>query len=90
MDSITGLAETIHLLQNNCTFINAFLNKNETIKKQFEQIASGIDYELPSDFCAITTFTPVTITFAMRFIEFVGYTGEISFNYNSITRKSKN
>lgn len=41
------------------------------------------------DFCTITRFGPLELSYAMRFIDFIGYTGAISFSQEVLIRKIK-
>lgn len=44
---------------------------------------------VPIDFCALTSFTPKQLSFAMRFVNFTGYTGGISFSNQVLLRECK-
>lgn len=63
------------MLQNNCTLLNEKLANNTG------QITTS-----NVDFCKITTFTPKDLAFALRFVNFTGYTGEIYFSDDSLAR----
>ena len=41
------------------------------------------------DFCSLTEFSPIELSYAMRFVDFTGYTGPISFSNNVLIRKTK-
>lgn len=58
------------------------LNENR-VKTQFYY-----DDYLP-DFCSITEFSPIQLSYALRFVNFTGYTGPISFPNNILIRKTK-
>ncbi len=72
---MTTYAQGISILQNNCTLLN-------------EKLADNTEILIPSkvDFCKITTFTPRDLAFAMRFVNFTGYTGPIYFDNDIIVR----
>lgn len=70
------LAEAVSLIQNNCTFLNA--NRENRL----------FTNELP-DFCSLTEFTPDELSYAMRFVNFTGYTGQVSFSNYILKRKTK-
>ena len=42
--------------------------------------------ERKKNYCDITTFDPSDISVVMRYVNFTGYSGEISFGLNSVTR----
>lgn len=71
------LAEAISLIQNNCTLLNA-----NRVNRPFTK-------ELPEDFCSLTEFTPDELSYALRFVNFTGYTGQIDFPNNVLIRKTK-
>lgn len=73
-------AYAINLIQKNCTFLN------EQVLKFDEKRSITI---IPTDFCSLTTFTPTQLSFALRFINFTGYTGEIYFTDAIMRRASK-
>ncbi len=89
-DAITAVAEAVYLLQNNCTLLNqeySFLIDSESPQsKSFFEIY-GVAPDI--DFCAIETFTPIILSIVTRFVNFTGYTGPVSFNYNTLFRNSK-
>ena len=59
-------AAAIFLIQNNCTL----LNENRGI--------STLSSTFP-DFCSLTQFGPLELSFALRFVNITGYTGIINF-----------
>lgn len=72
-------AAAISLLQNNCTFLNAKLDYG---------IGPVLNYtESTPDFCTKTEFTPKDLSFALQFVDIVGYTGRISFPEDSLVRR---
>ena len=75
---MTVYAAAISLLQNNCTLLN---EKRSTIKHEF-------DWVVP-DFCNITQFTPKDLSYAIRFVNFTGYTGQIWFPQDNLKRAVK-
>lgn len=70
---MTTYAQGISLLQNNCTFLNE--------KAQEFKVSNFF-----GNFCEKTTFSPKDLTFAMRFVNFTGYTGQINFPSNVMIR----
>lgn len=74
-------AATISLLQNNCTFLNEKRQMTIDSKKYFD--AQAID------FCTITSFTPAIISFALKYINITGYTGDIWFPEEGLVRAIK-
>lgn len=68
----------LNILQNNCTFLN------EKVKEAGEKFnLVGIDY------CSLEEFTPVNLAFALRYINFTGYTGKIYFTDTILERAVK-
>jgi len=72
---ISTYASAISLLQNNCTFLNEIRVKMERWRD--------------TDFCALTSFNPEHLAFALRFVNFTGYTGNVSFSQDILLRKGK-
>lgn len=65
----TAWAQALSLIQNNCTFLNEMSSGAEF----FEQ-------KIAFDFCKSEDFTTRDLAFALRFINFAGYTGPIFFS----------
>lgn len=76
-------ASAISLLQNNCSFLN------EKLKLQL-QSRNPIIQGLPLDFCTITNFSTMDLAFAIKYVNITGYTGQIWFANNTLTRAIKN
>lgn len=84
------MAEAVYLLQNNCSYLNEKLSllKETESKATIEFLeAKGIDLSI--DFCGIKSFTPFTLAVVMRFVNFTGYTGLVTFDYETLFRRSK-
>lgn len=88
---MTSVAEAIALIQNNCTFLNDrlqyLLETNEiSWNDDYIDVYSRLS-EL--DFCTAETFSPSTLAIVMRFVNFTGFTGPVSFDYNTLFRRGK-
>lgn len=79
---MTVYAAAISLLQNNCTFLN------EQLQSRTDNKTNPIASELvpQPDFCNITNFTPDNLAFAIKFVNFTGYTGQIWFSDGYLKR----
>lgn len=75
VDLVSTYAQGISILQNNCSLLNE--------KAQGLTESKALD-----NFCEKKTFSPVDLTFALRFINFTGYTGPISFPNDVMIRSS--
>lgn len=71
---ISAYAYALDLLQNNCTFLN-------DMESRFGKIVV--------DFCKIDSFSPYELAFAMRFVNYTGYTGPIYFPFDILKRAGK-
>lgn len=83
------MAEAIKLLQNNCTFLNEQLEISTGANQTLVEILRERGTDFPKDFCDLTEFTPGIISFALRFVNYTGYTGRISFDPFKLVRRSK-
>lgn len=72
---ISGYAYALNLLQNNCSWLSQMKRKHEK--------------EYTKNFCALNYFGPEDLAFAMRFINFTGYTGPIYFPQDILRRAGK-
>lgn len=89
IDSISAVAVAIQLLQNNCTFLNAMLANVTGTYSEFRKRLEEFGIKVPDNFCEIAEFTPATISLVLRFVNFTGYTGEISFDPFTLLRLQK-
>lgn len=68
----------LNILQNNCTLLNEKIKEVDEILNIY-----GTDY------CNLEEFTPSDLAFALRFINFTGYTGKIYFTDTILERAVK-
>lgn len=90
MDTISGVAEAIKLLQNNCTYLNEQLSQFTIANDNILNLLRSQGLILPDDFCTLTEFNAGTISYVLRFVNYTGYTGPISFDPIQLIRLSKN